>query len=657
MFGYARHEIVGQNVSTLIPSRYRGMHREHLKGYLKDAHPREMGSGLELFALRRDGSEIPVEISLGPLETDQGMLVSAAIRDITARKRADAALRAAEERFRTAFEEAPVGMALARLDGRILQVNRALCEIVGYSSEQLEATTLESICHPDEAVRDRAELDRLVASEASRYRTERRYIHAAGHPVPVDLSVAVVRDGDGEPLHFLAQVADITERKRFEGQLQYLADHDALTGMLNRRRFEQELGRELARSNRYGSGGAVLAIDLDHFKYVNDTLGHSVGDELITRVGSIFRERLRATDVIARLGGDEFAVILPGADEPEAVLVAENLLDSLRNAGRIESPSPLTHPRRVTASIGVALFAGERVTSEEILVEADIAMYDAKEAGRDRIRVYDSAQDRQERMRARLTWADRIRDALEEDRFVLHAQPIVGLTGDETPRHELLIRMLGEGDDLIPPGTFLYIGERFDLIQPIDRWVLRNAIGLLAAERHAGNELNLSVNVSAKSVTDPALPEFVARELGNAGIDGRGLCVEVTETAAIVNLDRAKRFAHALGELGCEFALDDFGAGFASFYYLKHMAFDFIKIDGEFIRDLAESRVNQLVVRSVVAIARGLGKRTIAEMVESEDSLRLLKSYGVDYAQGFYVAKPQALTELELGQPRALPAL
>jgi diguanylate cyclase (GGDEF)-like protein/PAS domain S-box-containing protein len=657
MFGYTRHEIVGQNIATLIPSRYRGMHREHLKGYLKDAHPREMGSGLELFARRRDGSEIPVEISLGPLETDQGMLVSAAIRDITARKRADSALRAAEERFRTAFEEAPVGMALARLDGRILQVNRALCEIVGYSSDQLEATTLESICHPDEAVRDRAELDRLVAGEASRYRTERRYIHAAGHPVPVDLSVAVVRDGDHEPLHFLAQVADITERKRFEGQLQYLADHDALTGMLNRRRFEQELGRELARSNRYGSGGAVLAIDLDHFKYVNDSLGHSVGDELITRVGSIFRERLRGTDVIARLGGDEFAVILPGADEPEAVLVAESLLDSLRDAGRIESPSPPNHPKRVTASIGVALFGGERVTSEEILVEADIAMYDAKEAGRDRIRVYDSAQDRQERMRARLTWADRIRDALEEDRFVLHAQPIVGLAGDETPRHELLIRMLGEGDDLIPPGTFLYIGERFDLIQPIDRWVLRNAIRLLATERHAGSDLNLAVNVSAKSVTDPTLPEFVARELGNAGIDGRGLCVEVTETAAIVNLDRAKRFAHALADLGCEFALDDFGAGFASFYYLKHMAFDFIKIDGEFIRDLADSRVNQLVVRSVVAIARGMGKRTIAESVESADSLALLRGYGVDFAQGFYVAKPQPLSALDLGRPIALPAM
>ncbi len=235
-----------------------------------------------------------------------------------------------------------MGMALARLDGRLLQVNRAMCEIIGYSARAARGDDARVDLAIPTRPRATARSSRAwSAGDATRYRAERRYIHAAGHPVPVDLSVAVVRDGDGVPLHFLAQVNDITERKRFEGQLQYLADHDALTGMLNRRRFEQELGRELARSSRYGTGGAVLAIDLDHFKYVNDSLGHSVGDELITRVGSIFRDRLRATDVIARLGGDEFAVILPGADEPEAVLVAESLLSSLRDEGRIDSPTTI----------------------------------------------------------------------------------------------------------------------------------------------------------------------------------------------------------------------------------------------------------------------------------------------------------------------------
>ncbi len=653
LFGWSRDEIIGQPISELIPEHARIAHHDHLGGYVRDPRARPMGVEMDLHGRRKDGSLVPVEISLGPLQTDQGLLVSAAIRDITDRRRAEAALREAEERFRTAFEEAPVGMTLASLDGRLLKVNRALCAITGYSREQLESTTLASITHPDEVKDDDAEIRRLVAGDASHFRAERRYMHAAGHPVPVDLSVAVIRDAGGVASHFLAQVHDITERKRFEGQLQYLADHDALTGMFNRRRFEQELERELARAARYGTGGAVLAIDLDHFKYVNDTLGHSVGDELISRAGNIFRNRLRNTDVIARLGGDEFAVILPGADEQEALLVGENLLSALRDEGRL--PTAAGHASRVTASIGIALLERQPLTSGELLVEADIAMYDAKEAGRDRVGVYDSAQDRQERMQARLTWADRIRDALEENRFVLHAQPILPLCGDQIPRHELLIRMRGEGDDLIPPGTFLYIGERFDLIQQIDRWVLGEAISLLAAEKQAGRDLHLEVNLSAKSVTDPTLAGFVAEQLEHAGIDGRGLCVEVTETAAIVNIDRAKRFAHRLAELGCEFALDDFGAGFASFYYLKHMVFDYVKIDGEFIHNLSESHVNQLVVRSVVDIARGLGKRTIAEFVGDRESFELLKRYGVDYAQGFYIATPQPLEALDLKRTPAEP--
>ena len=396
----------------------------------------------------------------------------------------------------------------------------------------------------------------------------------------------------------------------------------------------------------------MLAIDLDHFKLVNDTLGHSVGDELIARVGALFRQRLRTTDTIARLGGDEFAVILPGADKDEALLVAHSLRDALRAEARLaDSPSA---PKRVTASIGVTLIDRTETSGETILVEADIAMYDAKEAGRDRVALFDSAKDRQGRMRARLTWAERIRDALEENRFVLHAQPIVSLTGDPIPRHELLIRMMGEGGDLVPPGTFLYIGERFELIQEIDRWVIQRAIELLATEKHAGRNLVLALNLSAKSVVDDSLPKFVAGELANAGIDGRGLCVEVTETAAIVNVDRARRFAHALAELGGEFALDDFGAGFASFYYLKHMVFDYVKIDGEFIRSLPDSHVNQLVVKSVVGIAAGMGKRTVAEFVGDEATMDLLRGYGIDYAQGFYLARPRAIEDLDLSYVPAI---
>ena len=654
LFGASRKEIVGHSLTDLMPERLRAPHREHFRRYLTDPRSRPMGSGIDLYALRRDGTEVPVEISLGPLATDEGLLIFAAIRDISARKQAEAALREVEERFRTAFEEAPVGMALVSLDGRLLQVNRAMCEITGHSRAELEATGLEAITDPDDVAADREERERLASGAATRYRAERRFRHAAGHAVPVETSVAVVRGASGEASHFLAQIHDITERKQFEGKLQYLADHDPLTGMFNRRRFEQELERELDRASRRRMPGAVLVIDVDHFKYVNDSLGHSAGDRLIARVGAIFRDRLRESDVIARLGGDEFAVIVPETDRADAVALAEGLLAVLRTDDQMPKTAG---PRHLTASIGIAPFGDAQwvgpVSSEELLVEADIALYDAKEAGRDRVAVYSAAEGRQVQMHTRLTWADRIRDALERDEFVLHAQAIRSLQDDEVPRHELLIRMRSEAGELIPPATFLYVGERFDLIQPIDRWVLRTAIELLATAKHAGKQLHLEVNLSARSLTDHSLPGFVAAELDNAGIDGRGLCVEITETTAIVNLEQARRFAQDLAELGCEFALDDFGAGFASFYYLKHMLFDYVKIDGEFIRGLGASHVNQLVVQSVVELARGLGKRTIAEFVDSDETLQLLRRYRVDYAQGFFIAEPRPIDALDLTLPLA----
>jgi diguanylate cyclase (GGDEF)-like protein/PAS domain S-box-containing protein len=647
MFGWRRDEIVGQNLTELLPKRARSAQRDALREYLRNAGPRRMGTDVGLLGMHRDGHEFPIEVSFGPLKTDRGLLVSTTIRDISGRMAAETALRDAEERFRTAFEEAPVGMALAALDGSLLKVNRAMCEITGRTREKLESTSFSSITHADDLPRHLEEMQRLLDGKSTRYRAERRFMHAWGTPVPVDLSIAVLRDGDGRPEHILAQVHDITERKRFEGQLQHLADHDALTGMFNRRRFEEELNRELGRALRSGAPGAVLAIDIDHFKFVNDTLGHSAGDDLISRVGEIFRGHLRDTDIIARLGGDEFSVILPESELDEAKQVAERLLTALRDEGLLTSDTG--QRRRVTASIGVAIFNNTKVGAEEILVEADIAMYDAKEAGRDRFEVYDRNQDRQERMQAGLTWADRIRDALEEDRFVLYAQPLAALGEDTTPHHELLIRMIGPDGAIVAPGSFLGVAERFGLIESIDRWVLRRAIALLASEKRAGRAIELAVNLSAKSVVDPEIPAFVAAELRAAGIDGRGLCVEITETAAIVNIERARHCAEELSALGCRLALDDFGAGFSSFYYLKHLEFDYVKIDGEFIRNLPESHVNQLVVQSLVEIAQGLGKRTIAEFVGDEQTLELLRTYGVDFAQGFYVAKPAPLHEVGLG--------
>jgi diguanylate cyclase (GGDEF)-like protein/PAS domain S-box-containing protein len=601
-------------------------------------------SDVEYRYVRPDGSTAWCVGSATALNDEEGN-VSGFIGtcvDITERRVAEDALRQAEGRFRTAFEEAPIGMCLTGLDGCFLKVNRSLCEITGYPREQLEGMDLRSITHVDDLAQSEGALRR--ASAEGGYRGEKRYIHADGHEVSVDICSTLVSDAEGEPLHFLAQVQDITERKRFHEDLRYQADHDPLTGMFNRRRFEKELESELDAATRVGGPIGLMVIDLDHFKYINDSLGHSVGDEVIARVGRALSTGLPERHVLARLGGDEFAAILPGVPAGQVRLAADGLLDAVRH---IDLAALAPNVGTVSASIGVAVLAtAEGMSAEEMLVDADIAMFDAKEAGRGRVVVHDGAEQRHERMRSRMTWAERVREALAEDRFVLHGQPIASLTGDTTPRTELLIRMIGADGELIPPGSFLQTAERFDLIQDIDRWVVGQAAGILAERRGEGEQSVLCVNLSGKSITDPEMPQVIATALADHGIDGRGLCFEITETAAIVNVDRAKAFASMVRGFGCEVALDDFGAGFASFYYLKHFDFDLLKIDGEFVKDLLTSSTNRLVVKALVDIARGLGKRTVAEFVEDEGTLGLLREMQVDFAQGFHIARPGPLEAL-----------
>ncbi len=564
------------------------------------------------------------------------------------RTAAEADLREAEERFHRAFADAGTGMALIGVggddDGRFLEVNDALCAFLRSERDDLLGMKIADITHPDDVADARDRIRRLVAGEIETVHSEGRLIGAGGDVVWISFSTSVVRDAEGEPLYRISQLQDVTERRRFEGQLQHLADHDPITGLFNRRRFDEELERELASAQRYRTGGAVLALDLDNFKYINDTLGHSAGDEMIVCVGELLRSRLRATDIVARLGGDEFAVILPHVDERQARRVAGDLLGAIRSEAIV---STAKGSRRTTASIGIALFPPDShgPASEELLVEADIAMYDAKEAGRDQACLYDADSSRQLSLQARMTWAEEIRAALAEDRFTLYAQPIVPLQGGSA-RHELLVRMVSRDGDIVPPGAFLPVAERFDLVQDIDRWVVNRAIELLGEHERAGNDVCFEVNLSAKSLGQTALPAQIARQLAAHNVDPRRLIFEVTETAAIVNLDRARQFATRLGELGCGFALDDFGAGFASFYYLKHLPFDYLKIDGEFVTSLTESTTNQLVVQSLVTIARGLGKQTIAEYVGDDATVQLLREYGVDFAQGFHLGRPCPVAQI-----------
>jgi diguanylate cyclase (GGDEF)-like protein/PAS domain S-box-containing protein len=637
LYGYTRDEVIGRPVGLLVPPERHGEERAILARVLGG----ERVEHFETTRVCKDGSKKLVSLTVSAIRDAHGgvIAISSVARDITQSSQAAASLRAAQERFRLAFEEAPIGMALIGLDRRFIRVNAALCAITGYEAQELEGRDTTTIYHPDDLGVDPAALAALINGEIPHIAADRRFMHASGRPIWVAVSITCVRDDNGRPQHFLAQAQDITDRRRYEAQLQHMADHDPLTGLLNRRAFERELRDHVLRSERYGAAGAALMIDLDHFKYYNDTLGHHAGDELIVRVASALAQRLRRSDVLARLGGDEFAVILPTVDEAGAQAVVGELLECVRHEGLL-APDGTRHD--LTASIGVAFFDNEAALApEDVMVNADLAMYDAKEAGRDRASFYPAMAPPRARMRSRVRWVEEIRSALEDERFELLAQPIVDLRGTRARRFELLLRMRNREGDLIPPGAFLYIAERLDLVQEIDRWVVTRATRMLSEHP----EISLEVNLSGKSIGAPALLELTERCLRETGIDPGRLTFEITETAAVANIPLARVFSERLRELGCRFALDDFGAGFGSFYYLKHLPFDYLKIDGEFVRNCATDATDRLLVTAVVEIARGLGKETIAEFVGDDTTVEALRELGVDWGQGFHLGAPAPLAQ------------
>jgi diguanylate cyclase (GGDEF)-like protein len=424
--------------------------------------------------------------------------------------------------------------------------------------------------------------------------------------------------------------------ERTESELRFLADHDSLTGLLNRRRFRAELDQYVSFNARYGGRGAVMVIDIDGLKEVNDKLGHQAGDRLIRRVADVLRERVRATDLVARLSGDEFAVLMPQTDTAGALQLGEDLRAQVAEGF---SQSAETAPASI--SVGITMFGGqEGVESEAVLLAADQAMYQAKEEGRNRIMLFNGPGEAADSAQRAQTTSARIRDALTQNRLRLATQPIRSLASGGIERYELLLRMTGESGELLPAATFIEVAERSGMVQELDRWVVARALEMMAERERAGNPVSLHMNLSGASMTDLSVLEFIERRLDEGDADPARCTFEITQTARVEDYDTAGAFADRLTEFGCEVAIDDYGAGFSPFAYLKKVPFDVIKIDGTFVREMSRSDADQLVVKAIVEIARGLGKRTIAEFVEDEDTTRMLREYGVDMAQGFHLGKP-----------------
>jgi diguanylate cyclase (GGDEF)-like protein/PAS domain S-box-containing protein len=514
-------------------------------------------------------------------------------------------------------------------EGEVRGWNPGAEALYGYSSDEMIGENIERLIPPAQRAAEAARRAQVAAGERlSAFETRR--VRKDGSLIDVSLTLSPVLSPDGELLAIAGIARDVTERRRFEEQLTDLANHDPLTGLFNRRRFAEELELRVALTPRYGGGGSVLMLDLDNFKYVNDAFGHGAGDELLHGVANLLVRVLRSTDVVARLGGDEFAILIPESDADDARAVAERTLEKIREyVAQIDG-----RPLRVTTSIGVAPFADIELTAAEILDAVDQAMYRAKDAGRDCVFVRTDADSADALTRPGIGWEPRIREALDESLFVLHAQPILNLHTDEISQYELLLRMRGP-EGLTPPGAFLAVAERHGLIHPIDRLVVSQAVAILAQT----DGFALEANVSARSVDDRQLTNLIETLLSEHQVDPSRLILEVTETSAISSIDQARRFATALTDLGCRFALDDFGAGFGSFYYLKHIPATYLKIDGDFIRS-PRSKTDDLVTESIVRIARGLDMQTVAECVEDASALAAVREHGVDFAQGFHIGMP-----------------
>ena len=534
------------------------------------------------------------------------------------------ALADAERRYRGLIERLPVVSYLAEYGpgGQWAYVSPQIEQLLGYTAEEwiADPNLWWSRVHPDDRDWVRAEEEHCTQT-LDPLSVEYRMFAADGHMIWVRDEGAYGRPADGGRTHVEGVMIDITERRRAEEELRHLAEHDELTGLANRRRFVDELRHRRADA----SAGAVAVVDVDHLKFVNDSLGHAAGDAMLRTVASALSAAIRPGEFLARFGGDEFTVLLEASTEDA---VRRRLAALLRAVRASHSQLP------VRASAGAVLYsAASNSTDEDLVIAADIALNGAKERGGDRYELF-SADGHE-----RLAWVGRVRDAIDDDRLVLYEQPIINLDDGEHAGAEMLVRMVEEDGTVLAPGAFLPTAERFGLIGEIDRWVIARAIDVAAQGK------TVAINLSARSISDPGLAAHIKAALESTGADAADVVFELTETAAATASEDLREFGTEIKRLGCSLAIDDFGTGFGSLTYLKHLPVKYLKVDMEFVRGIQDSAADRAIISSIVTIADSLGMRTIGEGVEDEDMLEGLRDLGVDFAQGYHLGRPAPLTD------------
>jgi diguanylate cyclase (GGDEF)-like protein len=475
---------------------------------------------------------------------------------------------------------------------------------------------------------------RMGKEEYFQHEAQIRCFHRSNCTISWYHSLLSLQGEDGATM--LSVGMDITEQKHAQEQLEWIADHDPLTGLYNRRRFQNEMKEILLLAQKYNKSGALLYFDVDHFKYLNDSQGHQAGDQMLKLISDKLKKILKQYDLIARLGGDEFAVVLTEVGEHDAILIAKRVIESLKAI----DTNILGGTHKISVSIGIVLYPDDGFNVPDLLANADLAMYQAKEHRRGSYHLYSSYDQGRERVNQLMLRKERIENAINEDRFVLYFQPIMEIQTRKIKRYETLIRMIDHNGDIQTPDSFIPEAEQLGLIDEIDRLVMAKAIQSLGSFLSDGFDLSLSVNLSGKAMDNPDILLLIQEQLKQFNVEPSRLVIEITETVAVADIAGAERLMRKIKELGCHFALDDFGVGFSSFFYLKQLPVDIVKLDGMFVRQLPHSKEDQIFVKALNDMAHGLGKQTVAEFVENEQILQMLIQYGVDYAQGYHIGKP-----------------
>ena len=638
LLGYEHGELMGAHFLEFVAESSRAIVTERLLA--------KSDESMEVQAIRKDGSILTVEVRALDFPYEGRALRVVAVRDVRELKRTQLALLEEKERLMVTLKSIGEAVIVTDVEGRVQDLNPVAENLLGCSEAQARGKKLPDLCRIVDEARGLAPLDlarsclkqNIIINSKSNCVLTRH----DGREFIVEYSTGPIRSSDGKVIGVVLALRDVSEMRQLEQQLIYQARHDTLTGLMNRHQFEQRLETALESARANKNQHVLCYFDLDQFKVVNDTCGHVAGDQMLAQIAALISPKVRSSDTVARLGGDEFGVVLEDCPRSMAFEIAEMLRQVVADFRFVWGDRTFD----VGVSIGMATITADSASVTEVMIAADAACYVAKDLGRNRIHMHQPDDAALARHRGEIEWSQRVSSALKENRLRLYSQPIIALhPGDGPVWDEILVYMVDQEGQTAPPMAFIPAAERYNLMPSVDRWVVAHTLAWLRRAQRVAVPRACSINLSGRSLCESKFFEFVVAEIRRSGVDPANITFEITETAAVANFAQAQQFIIALKRMGCRFALDDFGSGLSSFAYLKHLPVDYLKIDGNFVRDMANDQIDHAMVEAINQLGHVMGIQTIAEYVETREVLEKLKMVGVDYAQGFALGYPVPIEE------------